>query len=216
MLAGMGPSEAEGSCIARIAQHFEHGIVLQRHPMQLACMRTDANTAWEEQPLVAKVFDRGPGGPSAFEGGKQQTNGLLDLGIGIEDDGLILCVEQTDRQRHFQRCATGFVENPALQACLQNMELGLRHRSFYYVSSKVNPFDPLFDRYHLPCVFHGSEGDTTPYRTTFLRPSSADDAALDTGRYALRAHGARGLTLMRDTADRPHPLYESTYLCQGS
>src|SRR6266568_5356108 len=135
MLAGMGPSEAEGSCIARIAQHFEHGIVLQRHPMQLACMRTDANTAWEEQPLVAEVFDRGPGGPSAFEGGNQQTNGLLDLGIGIEDDGLILCVEQTDRQRHFQRCATGFVENPALQACLQDMELGLRHRSFYYVSS---------------------------------------------------------------------------------
>ena len=77
-----------------------HGIVLQGHPMELTGMRTDANTAWEEQPLVAKVFDGGPGGPGAFEGGKEQTQGLLDLGIGIQDDGLVLRVEQTDRQRH--------------------------------------------------------------------------------------------------------------------
>jgi hypothetical protein len=53
----------------------------------------------------------------------------LDLGIGIEDDGLVLCIDQTDRQRHFQGRATGFVENPAFQACLQDMKLGLRHRA---------------------------------------------------------------------------------------
>jgi hypothetical protein len=67
--------------------------------------------------------------PVRVIGGKQQTEGLLDLGIRIEDDGLVLRVEQADRQRHFQRCATGFVKNPALQASLQNMELGLRHRA---------------------------------------------------------------------------------------
>src|SRR5713101_7870682 len=61
MLDGMGPSEAEGSRIARIAQRFEHGVVLQRHPMNLACMRTDVNTAREEQSLVPKVPDGGPG-----------------------------------------------------------------------------------------------------------------------------------------------------------
>jgi len=102
-----------------------HGIVRQGHPMELAGMRTDANTAWEEQPVVAKVFDAGSGGPGAFEGGKEQTQGLLDLGIGIQDDALVLRVEQTDRQRHFQRCPTGFVENSAFQACLQGMEFGL-------------------------------------------------------------------------------------------
>jgi hypothetical protein len=61
MLAGLGPSEAEGTGVARIAQHFEHGIVLQGHPMQLACVRTDADTAREEQPLIAKILHRGPG-----------------------------------------------------------------------------------------------------------------------------------------------------------
>src|SRR6266705_1576829 len=94
---------AEGSRIARVAQHFEHGVVLQGHPMEFTCMRTDADTAREEEPLVAKILHRGPGGPGAFEGGKQQTESLLDLGIRIEDDGLVLCVDQADRQGHFQR-----------------------------------------------------------------------------------------------------------------
>ena len=57
----MGPSEAEGTGVSRIAQHFEYSIVLQWHPMELACMRTDANTAREEQLLVAKILHRRPG-----------------------------------------------------------------------------------------------------------------------------------------------------------
>ena len=87
--------------------------------------RRGKSSPWSRKYLTVAQAD-----PVRVIGGKQQTNGLLDLGIGIEDDGLILCVEQTDRQRHFQRRATGFVENPALQASLQNMELGLRHRAF--------------------------------------------------------------------------------------
>src|SRR5712692_3958719 len=55
MPGGMGPSEAESTSVARIAQRFEHGVVLQRHPMNLACMRTDVNTAREEQSLIPKV-----------------------------------------------------------------------------------------------------------------------------------------------------------------
>ena len=129
MFGGMGPSEAKGSRIARITQHFEHGTVLQRHPMDLASMSTCVDAAREEQPLVAKILHRGPGGPRPFEGGKQQTDGVLDLGIGIEDDGLVLRVGQTDRQRHFQCCTRSFVKNPALQACLEHMKLGLRHGS---------------------------------------------------------------------------------------
>src|SRR6266571_2646039 len=61
MLAGMGPSEAESSRIPRIAQRFEHGVVLQRHPMNLACMRTDVNTARAEQSLIPTVSDGGTG-----------------------------------------------------------------------------------------------------------------------------------------------------------
>src|SRR6266516_262133 len=57
MLGGMGPSEAESTSVARIAQRFEHGVVLQRHPMNLACMRTDVNTAREEQSLIPKGYD---------------------------------------------------------------------------------------------------------------------------------------------------------------
>src|SRR6266702_5731700 len=75
MLGGMGPSEAESTSVARIAQRFEHGVVLQRHPMNLACMRTDVNTAREEQSLIPKVSDGGTGWSGAFEGGKQQTQG---------------------------------------------------------------------------------------------------------------------------------------------
>ena len=127
MFAGLGPSETERTSVARVTKHFEHGIVLQGHPMEFSCMRTTPNAAWEEESLGAKIFDSGPGRPHSFEGGKQQTDGLLDLGIGIEDDRLVLRVEQTDRQWHFQRGATGFVKNPALQACLQNMQLRLRH-----------------------------------------------------------------------------------------
>ena len=56
MLGGMGPSEAESSRIARIAQRFEHSVVLQRHPMNLACMRTDVNTAREEQSLIRDAY----------------------------------------------------------------------------------------------------------------------------------------------------------------
>src|SRR6266566_9040327 len=36
MFGSMGASEAEGTGVARIAQHFEDRIVLQWHPMQLA------------------------------------------------------------------------------------------------------------------------------------------------------------------------------------
>src|SRR6266700_2262545 len=61
ILAGLGPSEAEGSRIARVAQHFEHGAVLQRHPMNLASMRTRVGAAREEQSLVAKILDGGTG-----------------------------------------------------------------------------------------------------------------------------------------------------------
>src|SRR6266581_6840717 len=49
-LACLGSSETEGPSVAWVAQHFEHGAVLQRHPMEFAGMRTAANTAWENEP----------------------------------------------------------------------------------------------------------------------------------------------------------------------
>lgn len=82
--------------------------------------RCGKSSPWSRKYLTVAQAD-----PVRVIGGKQQTEGLLDLGIWIEDDGLVLRVGQTDRQRHFQRRATGFVENPALSACLQDMKLSL-------------------------------------------------------------------------------------------
>src|SRR5258708_13864806 len=43
MLDGMGASEAESTGVARIAHHFEHSLLLQRHPSDLASTMTPAN-----------------------------------------------------------------------------------------------------------------------------------------------------------------------------
>ncbi|HLH60886.1 MAG TPA: hypothetical protein VKV20_04310 [Ktedonobacteraceae bacterium] len=51
MLAGLGPSEAEGSRIARVAEHFEHGVVLRWHPMEFTGMRAAADTTREEKSI---------------------------------------------------------------------------------------------------------------------------------------------------------------------
>src|SRR6266851_1401386 len=61
MFAGLGPSETERTSVARITKHFEHGIVLQGHPMEPTCMGTTADTAREEESLAAKILDGGPG-----------------------------------------------------------------------------------------------------------------------------------------------------------
>src|SRR2546422_9090484 len=61
MFAGLGPSETERTSVARVTKHFEHGIVLQGHPMQLTCMGTAADTSREEESLGAKILDGGPG-----------------------------------------------------------------------------------------------------------------------------------------------------------
>src|SRR5260370_13222258 len=84
----MGPSVAERPSIARIAQDLEHGIVDERRPMNGSCMRPRADAARKEQSLLPKILHRGPCRRSPFEGGKQDTNGLLDLGIGIEPNGI--------------------------------------------------------------------------------------------------------------------------------
>src|SRR6266700_3396550 len=61
MFAGLGPPKTEGPRVARVAQHVEHGTVLQGHPMEFPCMRTTANATWKEESLRAKILDGGPG-----------------------------------------------------------------------------------------------------------------------------------------------------------
>ena len=58
-------------------------------------MWTCANAAWKEQPLFTKVFHRPPGRSNALEGREQHTEGLLDLSIRIEDDGLIFGIDES-------------------------------------------------------------------------------------------------------------------------
>src|SRR5579864_8982926 len=52
---------AEGPCVARIAKDFERRAVEQRSPVDLAFVRTGANTTRKEQRLCAKILYRGRG-----------------------------------------------------------------------------------------------------------------------------------------------------------
>ena len=91
--------KAEGSGVARIAQDFERRAVEQRSPVDLAFMRAGAHPARKEESLVAKISHGPPGRPDSFEGREQETDGLLDLRIRIQDYAPVLCIEQADRQR---------------------------------------------------------------------------------------------------------------------
>jgi len=62
-------------------------------------MVTRTDTAREEEP-VPKETDGAQAGSRAFEGGKQQTKSLLDLGSGPGERSGPLH-RQGDRQRHF-------------------------------------------------------------------------------------------------------------------
>ena len=91
-------------------------------------MGASADPAGKEQPLRTEIFDRGPGGPRPLEGGEQQPQGVLDLGIGVEHHGVVVGVGQAHRQGEFERGTTGFVQHAAAQARPQHMQLRLRHR----------------------------------------------------------------------------------------
>ena len=93
-------SIAEGTSVARVAQHAQHRIVEQRRPMDLAFVRPGAHPAGKEESLGPKISHAPPGRPDAFEGRKQETDGLLDLGIRIQDHVPILRIEQADGQRN--------------------------------------------------------------------------------------------------------------------
>src|SRR5271169_3859018 len=56
----MGTPIAERSCIARITQHFEHAIVNEGCPVDLACMGTCTDTTRKEQPLFTEMLDGRP------------------------------------------------------------------------------------------------------------------------------------------------------------
>ena len=88
---------AESASVAGIAQDLAGRVVDQRRPMDLPFMGSRANMARKEEPLGAKEPHGPPGRPNAFEGGEQETNGLLDLGVRVQDHGPILGVGQAYR-----------------------------------------------------------------------------------------------------------------------
>src|SRR2546422_450760 len=99
MGSGVRASVAEGAGIPRIAQHFEHRVVEQRCPMDLAFVRAGAHPTRKKYPLVPKISHGPPGRPDTFEGREQETDGLLELSIRIQDYAPILSIDQADRQR---------------------------------------------------------------------------------------------------------------------
>src|SRR6266446_3693219 len=100
-------------------------------PMDRSGMRAATNTVWKEQVLVPKVLHRGPGRPCPFEGRKQHSQGVLNLGIGIKMDGLIFHIHQPDWQLELERCSLRLIENPSSETGTQNVEFCFAHRAFH-------------------------------------------------------------------------------------
>jgi len=48
----------------------------------------------------------------------------LDLGIGIEPNGIVFCIDQTNRQLELECCSSRLIENAASQARPQDMQFG--------------------------------------------------------------------------------------------
>jgi hypothetical protein len=92
--------------------------------MNGSCMRPRADAARKEQSLLPKILHRGPCRRGPFERGKQDTNGLLGLGIGIEPNGIVFCIDQTNRQLELECCPLCLIKNASPQARPQDMQFG--------------------------------------------------------------------------------------------
>lgn len=93
-------------------------------------MRAVAQPPGEGHALAAEGTDGGAGRPGPLEGAEEEANGLLHLPVRVEDDRVALVVAEADRQVQFQRRAPGLVEDAALQAGADDVELRFGHGPF--------------------------------------------------------------------------------------
>ncbi len=91
------PAVGERAGVAGVVQHPQHGVVLQRLPVDLALAGSFAVPPGEGQPGGVERLDAGGRRPGGLEGGEQVPQRALDGGVGVEDDVPGGVVDQSDR-----------------------------------------------------------------------------------------------------------------------
>jgi len=141
---------------------------------------------------------------------EQQSKGALDLEVRIEHDASCAVVHQPDWQRHLELAAARFVQDAALQARLENVQLGFAHGALQPEQKAVvevrRGVDPVFvkderarqsgrlDQAMPVGVVAGKAGDFEPL-------NNASVAQCDLGHKALEA-----VTVARLRAGQTQPL----------
>src|SRR2546427_3588635 len=98
--------------------------------MQLALVRSLANTTGEAETLLVKQFSRLHRGSGAVEGFEDQAHSRLYFGVRIENQDAVVPVDKTDRGPHLEFAAPSFVEHPASHPRFEEMKFCFRHGPF--------------------------------------------------------------------------------------
>jgi hypothetical protein len=101
--------------VAGVVQHPQHGVMLQRFPVQLAPARSLEVPPREAQAGPAERLDAGGRGPGGGEGVEQVPDRLAHGGVRVEHHVSGRAVDQPDRQRGDQLTAAGLGQHAAAQ-----------------------------------------------------------------------------------------------------
>jgi hypothetical protein len=131
---GVVAAEAERSGVTRVVQDAQDRGVLQGRPVQLAFAGSFAVPAGEGEARVAERFDAGPGRAGGGKDGEQVREGLLDGGIGVEDNLAGGVVGQADGQRGDELTAAGLGQDAAAQPGPDEVQFSLLCRPQDYAA----------------------------------------------------------------------------------
>ena len=99
----------------------------QRLPAKLSPARRTA--VGELQTLPAKLLHRGARRADAPKGGKENSQALLHLLVGIQNHPLLLVIDQPRRQEHFEFAPLRFAEHAPQEPRADHVQFGFAHRS---------------------------------------------------------------------------------------
>src|SRR4029450_4660308 len=123
-------TEGIGSSIARIVEDAQHIMMLEVAPDKIALVRACPYVVRKRYLLLMEHPHRRECRSRLMKRAKEQADSVLDLAVGVQDDAFILGIAEADRQVELEGGAAGFAENTALQACPQDIQFCLTHRTF--------------------------------------------------------------------------------------
>lgn len=100
----------------------------KREPCDLAAVWPLADVARHQGILSTEDLHDPERRPDATEGLEEVLQGLTDAGVGVEHDAPEFGVDQAHRDGRLELSTPRLGENPAAEACTQNVELCLGHR----------------------------------------------------------------------------------------